>query len=56
MLVKLRMWLIRKLIGSYGPYMVPVRDYFLFVDYSQRIWKIKPTYENDYPIRIERWE
>lgn len=56
-MAKLKIWIARNLLGiKYGPYMIPVRDYWLFIDYYQQTWKIKYTMRPEHPFIIELWE
>lgn len=56
MIIKLKI-LILKLLGiKYGPFLIPVRDYYLFIDNYQQIWKIKPSYEHGFPLTIQLYE
>ena len=32
--------------------MIPIRDYWIFIDPYGKIWKIKPTGRYDYPLEI----
>lgn len=42
-----KIWVAKHLLGvRYGPYMIPVRDYWLFIDSYQRIWRV--TYSGDH--------
>jgi hypothetical protein len=44
---------ILKLLGiSHGPWMIPVRDYWIFVDTYQRIWEIRYTGQFDIPLSV----
>ena len=44
---------ILKLLGmQYGPWMIPVRDYWIFVDTYHRTWKIQYTHDFHCPFQI----
>lgn len=44
---------IARMIGiKHGPYMIPVRDYWLFIDAYQRIWRITYSGYHDHPFVI----
>lgn len=44
---------ILKLMGiQYGPWMIPVRNYWIFIDTNQRVYKIVYTGYNDNPLQI----
>jgi hypothetical protein len=44
---------IARAIGiKYGPYMIPVRDYWLFIDSYQRVWRITYSGYHDNPFQI----
>ena len=55
-MIKIKIWLFKLLGIKYGPFMFPVKDYWLFIDYYQRIWKIKYTGQHDIPFAITLWE
>ena len=55
-MIKIKVFLFKLLGIKYGPFLIPVRDYYLFIDYHQQIWKIKPTYDHQMPLTITLWE
>ena len=54
--MKFKLFILKLLGMKHGPWMIPVRDYWIFVDTYQRIWKV--TYTGDFtsPFSITLWE
>lgn len=40
-------WLYKRVFCSYGPVMVQVRDYWLYIDEYGRMWKLQRSYDWD---------
>ncbi len=51
-MIKLRLFIFRLFGMNRGPFMIPVRYYWIFVDHYQQTWKLEYTHDHDMPFRI----
>jgi hypothetical protein len=44
---------ILKLMGiKHGPWMIPIRGHYIFVDNYQQVWRVQPTHHSNIPLTI----
>ena len=56
MLTKIKIRIFKLLGIKYGPFMFPVRDYWIFIDSYQQIWKLKYTGQHTIPFSVSLLE